>query len=220
VGDVRLDARTDVSRALGLSPDEAALQSDEQIFALALAKWGTDAPARLNGGFGVIAWDRWAEIAMQITPDNTRLLVYKSIWTEALPVSGWWGFGAGTFQITFPFFCHHVGDEIKGIWRYAHEDYLQTILEWGWVGASLWAVLIFGGLARGANLRAPATSLPTEVLSAALLENAAFLSLTGICLHALIDCPFQIASLALYATVCLALLWTRNRLPASPPVSP
>lgn len=57
-GDVRLDAREDLARSLGVDAGEALSVSDEQLFALALAIWGADAAERLQGGFAVIAWDR------------------------------------------------------------------------------------------------------------------------------------------------------------------
>lgn len=57
-GDVRLDARPALAAALGLSRAEADARSDELLFALALAKWGEDAPARMHGSFAVVAWER------------------------------------------------------------------------------------------------------------------------------------------------------------------
>lgn len=56
-GDIRLDGRAELVRALGLAPGEGTLRSDEQLFALALEKWGADAPARLLGTFAVAAWE-------------------------------------------------------------------------------------------------------------------------------------------------------------------
>lgn len=163
--------------------------------------------AVLGWAFGLDrAWVRWTELAVQITPDNTRLLVSEAIWRNAVPVSSWWGFGPGTFQITFPFFCADLGPEIKGIWRYAHQDYLQTLMEWGWAGASLWALLIFGGLTRG-GLVAWKSSHSAKNFQQNLLGKAAFFSVLGVSLHALVDFPLQIASLQLYAAIGAGFLW-------------
>jgi O-antigen ligase len=107
----------------------------------------------------------------------------------------------------FPFYTHHLGDEVGGVWRFAHQDYLQTIVEWGWVGAALWAVVFAGGVwLCFRNARA----LPSGDGSRTLLFTAG-LALCGIGLHALVDFPLQIASLQLYVVVFLGLGWGATR---------
>ncbi|MBV9488688.1 MAG: O-antigen ligase family protein, partial [Verrucomicrobia bacterium] len=138
-------------------------------------------------------------------PSNSRLLVDQVIAGRVLPVSPWWGFGPGTFRIIFPFFTGPYGDRLAGIWEYAHQDYLQTLVEWGYVGGVLWAALLFGGWILGLTRhlhRARAWSKSTRLFSLACLY-----SLGGVALHATVDFPFQIASIALYAAVVLAFLW-------------
>jgi hypothetical protein len=46
--------------------------------------------------------------------------------------------------------------------------------------------------------------------STGLFSLACLLSLTGVVLHALVDFPLQIASLALYVAVVLAFLWSHG----------
>jgi len=79
---------------------------------------------------------------------NDRLLAYIASSTM-LKDAGWHGFGPGTFRVEFPFYTNFLGDRIKGYWYFAHEDYLETWIEWGWLGCVVWGLLVFGGLARG-----------------------------------------------------------------------
>ena len=93
---------------------------------------------------------RWNQTmnALFISQDGSffdgRFRIYRVCWLS-LPAAGWFGFGPGTFSIVFPFLQREHGVELNGILRYAHQDYLQAILEWGAVGFLLWAVLIGGG---------------------------------------------------------------------------
>jgi hypothetical protein len=136
---------------------------------------------------------------------GSRLLVDGTIIREAVPVSGWWGFGPGTFQITFPFFTDRLGDRVAGIWQYAHQDYLQALMEWGYFGGTLWATLFFGGLWKAAVRHVKEQRAWDSELR--LLSSASILSMGGLLLHAMVDFPLQIPSLQLYAAVILGFLW-------------
>jgi O-antigen ligase len=92
----------------------------------------------------------WNRIASQLGgmraffgPDNPRLLAAQAAVTM-LPDAGAWGIGPGNFGIAFPHYANHLGDRIAGIWTHAHNDYLETVIEWGWVGAVAWSILLFG----------------------------------------------------------------------------
>jgi O-antigen ligase len=126
-----------------------------------------------------------------------------------LPDAGAWGFGPGTFAITFPHYTQELGAAIPGIWRFAHDDYLQTVIEWGWVGASVWALLFFGGLVRCFHFCRRGRSADRALLF------TSGLALGGVALHALVDFPLQIASLQLYTAVYLGLGWGSGRWPES-----
>ena len=65
---------------------------------------------------------------------------------SALPHVGFFGFGPGTFRVVFPGYNVGSGRTVPGTWRFLHEDYLQTVLEWGWVGSGSWGLLFFGGM--------------------------------------------------------------------------
>ena len=83
---------------------------------------------------------------------------------------------------------------------HTHEDYLQTLAEWGWVGFGGWAVLVGGAFVMlGRLLRRTGFGSRTGLaLGAALL---------GVYLHALGDCPLQLPTLQFYVALCLGLAW-------------
>ncbi len=154
------------------------------------------------GGWEV-SWARWANLP-KILRDNPRDLALAVGWKMSAD-SGWFGFGPGTFSLAFPHYSGETGKRIAGVWRYLHQDYLQTLIEWGRIGAAAWAVLIFGG----AGLAAWHGSKKNAPLSEARpLYLAAALAIAATALHALVDFPFQIASLQLYVMTFAALGWS------------
>lgn len=153
----------------------------------------------------------------------------------ALPEVGCFGYGPGTFQLVFPHYLKASGlkDADNAGWHLLHEDYLQTLLEWGWLGAALWGVYFFGGIVvalrslkkqqtfwRGAKIgtlapaspssgggggmRSPDTEWRPRQL---LLLPLIVLALTGVALHSLVDFPLQIASIQLYVATYLGICW-------------
>lgn len=146
---------------------------------------------------------RWGELGRSgLTAQNPRLLTY-TVCARMFGDSGLWGFGPGNFAIAFPHYTRDLGKAIAGVWIYAHEDYLQTVVEWGCIGAIFWAVIFFGAFVLGwRTLRTVPLSEPDSVLL-----TMALLSLAGVATHALFDFPLQIASLQLYTATLLALCW-------------
>lgn len=148
----------------------------------------------------ILPMTRWAQLPGQMNVNNPRW-ISTQVLMRMLPDAGAWGLGAGTFAIAFPHYTRELGSSILGIWRFAHEDYLQTLIEWGWAGAGIWAVLFFGGLIRCFLYCRRMRSAESGLLF------ASGLALAGVALHALVDFPLQIASLQLYAAVYLGLGW-------------
>ena len=95
---------------------------------------------------------------------------------------------------------------MPGTWRFLHEDYLQTLLEWGWVGGILWALLFFGGITvsiRSYKEHARRDWTPRR----RVLQPLVITALMGVALHALVDFPVQIESIQLYVATYLGLCW-------------
>ncbi len=96
-----------------------------------------------------------------------------------------------------PYF--HPGDPFTVLGE-THEDYLQTFVEWGWIGFCAWAVLVAGAFRRVWRwLRV--THLATRT------GLAIGLALISVYLHALGDCPLQIPALQFYTALYLGLAW-------------
>ena len=94
--------------------------------------------------------------------------------------------------------------------QFTHEDYLQTIVEWGLVGAAGWALLVLGGLARCAF----ALRLRPEI---DFVGAGAAVALAAVLVQSLIDFPLQIPALQMNALALAALAWSagsRSALPA------
>lgn len=156
----------------------------------------------------LFGWDRmqmrWAQEPWVTGSWESRVLVYGVCWSMRTD-SGLWGFGPGTFRLAFPFYTNPLGDKIEGTWRFAHEDYLQALIEWGWIGAGVAAVLFGGGVIAGCIGYWRRASLMTGFDRMFLFTIV--LALIGVALHATVDFPFQIPSLQLYAAVYLGIAW-------------
>ena len=148
--------------------------------------------------------NRWQSVGEQI-PNDARWRSSR-VAIGALPDAGFFGFGPGTFRVVFPTYNRVSINRVPGTWRFLHEDYLQTVLEWGWLGSSLWALLIFGGIVVG--IRSYKKYAGSEwTPRRRVLQPLVIIALIGVALHALIDFPLQIASIQLYVATYLGLCW-------------
>ena len=147
---------------------------------------------------------RW-ELATEEFPGNARWQASR-VAMGALPDAGLFGFGPGTFRAVFPGYNVVSANQAPGSWRFLHEDYLQTLLEWGWIGGILWALLFFGGITVG--IRAYKAHAKREwTPRRSVLQPLVILALMGVALHALVDFPVQIESIQLYVATYLGLCW-------------
>ena len=148
---------------------------------------------------------RWENINETVSHDARWSAMQVAI--RALPEAGWLGFGPGTFHIMFPYLTGSLGENVRGFWLFLHQDYLQTLLEWGWLGAILWAVVFFGGMAIGLANRVAERESKSWMPRQRLFLTCVLLGLGATVLHALVDFPLQIASIQLYVAVYLGICW-------------
>ena len=146
---------------------------------------------------------RWQLLSERI-PNDARWQAWR-VAAGALSDIGVFGFGPATFRVVFPFYNGVAAPRVQNIWRFLHEDYLQTALEWGWLGSTLWALLFFGGIAVG--IRSYKQYAPDWTPRRRLLQPLVIIALIGVGLHAIIDFPLQIASIQLYVATYLGLCW-------------
>ena len=146
---------------------------------------------------------RWQTLSEHISEDARWVVARVAL--GVLPHVGLFGFGPGTFRIVFPVFNSMATESAPGGWRFLHEDYLQTLIEWGWLGSALWALLFFGGIAVAVrNLRRHRREWTPR---RRLILPLAALALGGVALHAIVDFPLQIMSIQLYAATYLGICW-------------
>lgn len=111
----------------------------------------------------------------------------------------WLGRGAGTFYTSFP---QYAGADLRQYYDHAHNDYVQFLVEVGWLGFGLLALLVLSTLWRLlAVLRRP-HSAGDRGLAVGFL-----MALVAVLLQALVDFHFQIPANALLFVVVLALSW-------------
>ena len=165
------------------------------------------------------------EAAFQRMTDTTEISqsiggrwVSYGQYLQAAPSVGWFGIGPGLFQVAFPYQASDFRNVGIGIREYAHQDYLQTTLEWGWLGTVWWTLLVFGGLWRALRTYAMRERFPSRTDRHLVL--AGVLGVLGTLTHALFDFPLQIASIRLFFLVLLALCWASPRLLTPPPRDP
>ena len=147
---------------------------------------------------------RWQAESQRIPTDARWQACHIAL--AALPHAGLFGFGPGTFRVVFPTYNIGSVNQVPGTWRFLHEDYLQTLMEWGWMGSTVWALLFFGAITigiRSYNKHARRDWTPRR----RVLQPLVIIALVGVALHALIDFPFQIESIQLYVATYLGVCW-------------
>ncbi len=123
-----------------------------------------------------------------------------------------YGTGAGTFSYAFPFYKPASLGE--NYYRYLHNDWLQTLAELGTLGTALLAAFVGGVIWSWHRLKPLTKKNHPDHASASMrrrLRGAYILSVFGVLLHAIIDFPLQIPSIATLAVVFFALATTHEK---------
>lgn len=152
-----------------------------------------------------IALDRWTNALSNSGQFARGRLIASEICLKMAPKAGVWGFGPDTFHIAFPFFTNELGNKIYGFWRYAHMDYLQTLVEWGWFGCITWSLLFFGSIIRIIWNYFKLYELYSAKDRALIISL--FLALSGMATHMCYDFPLQIPSLQFYTLIMLGMAY-------------
>lgn len=153
-------------------------------------------------------FQRWAMLPRQLD-ETVGTMERLPAWASAaamLPEAGLFGLGPGSFAWRFRDYCADQPVLLRQFWRYAHQDYLHYTIDWGWLGAGAWALLLFGGLAAAFNAGRGGKSDRH-------LFRAVFLGLAVVALHAGVDFPLQILSIQIPVAVLLGMAWCRPPVP-------
>lgn len=123
--------------------------------------------------------------------------------TELVMQRPWFGHGGGTYEWTFsavkPAGFPHA-------WNHAHNDYVEVAADIGLVGLAFGLVLGLATLTRAARLLRDDTSRPSRGVGV-----AAWMALTCMALHSVVDFNLQIPANALTLTVLVMLVWATPR---------
>jgi O-antigen ligase len=147
---------------------------------------------------------KWNELLTDGGSMHGRINAYRAC-LLALRESGLFGTGAGSFLYVFPPFGQTFG--IESFWEHAHQDWLQAIIEWGWVGFAAW-VVVFGGALLRLQRR---MSLARRENRPEITASAAWIALIVVLTHSLFDFPLQIPALQWLVVVYLGVAWSDER---------
>ena len=126
--------------------------------------------------------------------------IYRICWLSLGPPAGS-DSGLAHLRLSFPTSSGSTEAQLNGILRYAHQDYLQTALEWGGLGFLLWASIDWR---RDRSRNSLPWRDPRAVTRRARNVDCPLRAVPlGVLIHSLVDFPLQIASLQLISAVLL-----------------
>jgi O-antigen ligase len=129
---------------------------------------------------------------------------------RAIAVRPWLGWGPGGWMAAAA--ATSLDPFIRTFFQmlqFTHEDYLQTVVEWGLIGAAGWMLLVPASLWR--TIRELGFRPERDLLAA-----GAALSLAAVLVQSLIDFPMQIPAVQLNAITLAALGWSaKSGVPAA-----
>lgn len=126
---------------------------------------------------------------------DARRETYETSLTMIFP-AGPFGLGPGTFSTAFPYYVTAEGRTINVFFHTAHHDYLQGLIEWGWIGGGLW--ILFFTMCLGIGLR--------RFQKGSYYSGAIFVAVLASGIQAFVDFPWQIASLQWIGVVLIGMM--------------
>ncbi len=139
-----------------------------------------------------------------------RRIVRNLVWEVSSDQEkiGWSGAGPGAFAHSFPFLItEKESEQITQHWQYAHCDPIQTIFEWGYLGAACWFLIGLGAIVRAATL----SWNQQEGKNNAHVFKALTIGLVGMSMHSIFDFPFSVFSIHVMAFAVITIMWTLKK---------
>ena len=173
------------------------------LLVVGLGFWAIVRVSHLDQSLG-----RWLNFR-ETWANDARWLVDQAA-LAALPRTGAWGLGPGTFAVAFPWF-NHLDRHAQGDWLFLHNDYLQTLMEWGWVGGIFWTAYFLAPLIIALRGLTDRSEFAAWSGRRRLFLLVSVVALGGVALHALVDFPLQISSIQLYVATYLGICWGSSK---------
>jgi tetratricopeptide (TPR) repeat protein len=142
---------------------------------------------------------------------SDRELYWAAAW-QLFERDALWGVGPGHFDVEFPSVRPW---RVQNRPQYAHNDYLNTLCEWGVIGMGLIAaacgILYWGVFQVWRSLRRPAHDLGSRFSDRSAFVLGATVGLIAVMFHCFFEFNMQIVALAVTAVTLMALLAAQAR---------
>jgi O-antigen ligase len=143
--------------------------------------------------------------------DDMRLAIWRAgydMWQDHF----WWGVGPAHFDHRFREY-RPAGMQLRP--NRTHNDYLNTLADWGVAGAALvasaWALLFWGVASSWNAVRGPRDDFSRKKSNKFAFLIGATIGLTAILLHSAIDFNLHIPAIAILVVTLMALLASQTR---------
>lgn len=139
--------------------------------------------------------------------ERSRPVMWRAAW-EIFKVQPWLGSGAGSYSVMFE---PHRSETEQKLPQWAHNDYLNTLSDYGVVGLALLGLAVGGVASEARRARARESSAGTrrhrhDVLEFSLVRQGVVVGLMAFGLHAFVDFHLKIPALGMTAAVLAGLL--------------
>jgi len=134
-------------------------------------------------------------------------MLFVEVMKDMVHGEGWGalGYGPGAFYPLYPFYKNAYPELAGNNLFYAHNDPMQTLVEWGWLGTGMFLVIGIGACVLLSNLAwAKRGTVSRESI---FYSRAVLIGLIMVTLHSFIDFPYQIESIAFLISVFIGVGW-------------